>query len=258
MPLARVCVRFMAIVMTGWERIGLGAVAAMLLAMLAGLAAGQGAARPAPGPAAAATPRRIVSLNLCTDQLLLAVADRGQIAAVTRFATQPAMSAEADAARGLPVIGQGAEALAAIDPDMVMGMPATGSPMLTAIAGKRYRTLDLGWAANLADIRTQLRAVAQAAGQPRRAEAKLAAMDAILDHVGRPGRGRVAAYYQRRGPTSSLWRRRRRASPIRAPRCCTTPRCAPFRASMCRKPGRYAAAPPMRAPSRALRGRSRR
>lgn len=189
----------MAMVMTGRERIALAVVAAMLTAMALGLAGGQGAVRAAAAPMPAGAPKRIVSINLCSDQLLLAVADRHQIAGITRFATQPAMSAEAGAARGLPMIGQGAEALAAMDPDLVMGMPATGSPMLTAIGPRSIRTLDLDWAASLSDIRAQLREVATAVGHPQRAEVTLAAMDAILDRVGQPGRGRVGAYYQRRG-----------------------------------------------------------
>src|SRR3546814_5234381 len=45
--------------------------------------------------AADAAPRRIESLNLCADQLLIALADRDQIAALTQFARDPTLSHEA-------------------------------------------------------------------------------------------------------------------------------------------------------------------
>ena len=48
---------------------------------------------------AKAAPERIVSLNLCADQMLLALADRGQIAALSHLATDPGISAAAEAAR---------------------------------------------------------------------------------------------------------------------------------------------------------------
>ena len=49
-------------------------------------------------------PKRIVSLNLCSDQLVLALADRGQIAGLTSNVRDPDMSAAAEAARGLPML----------------------------------------------------------------------------------------------------------------------------------------------------------
>jgi iron complex transport system substrate-binding protein len=78
-------------------------------------------------------------------------------------------------------------------------MPATGNGALVALKRQQYRTLDLAGANSFADIEDQMRAVARALGHPERAETQLAAMDARLSRLGRPGRGRVAAYYQRRG-----------------------------------------------------------
>ena len=44
------------------------------------------------GAAQAAAPRRIVSINLCADQYLLALADRDQIVGLSQWAHNPAMS----------------------------------------------------------------------------------------------------------------------------------------------------------------------
>lgn len=83
-----------------------------LLAAAALLAGGAGllwAASSAPPVKAPAVPQRIVSINLCADQLVLALADRKQIAGLTKNATDAEMSGEAGAARGLPLLSNSAE-----------------------------------------------------------------------------------------------------------------------------------------------------
>ena len=50
-------------------------------------------------PAMADAPRRVVSFNQCGDQLVLALADPGQIAGLSPYAADPSLSAVADRAR---------------------------------------------------------------------------------------------------------------------------------------------------------------
>ncbi|HUD92970.1 ABC transporter substrate-binding protein [Sphingobium sp.] len=154
-------------------------------------------ARPAPGPIQ--PPKRIVSLNLCADQLILALADRGQIAGLTRNAMDRDMSAEVDRAKGVPMLANSAEQILAIDPDLVAGMPARRSAAVGGLKGRGYRTLDLTSADSLADIYASIRATAAAVGHPDRGDVMIARMKGELASLPRPGRGRVAAYYQRRG-----------------------------------------------------------
>jgi iron complex transport system substrate-binding protein len=141
-------------------------------------------------------PQRIVSLNLCSDQYVLALADADQIAGLTHNATDPTMSAAFDKARGLHMMGQSAEELLVIRPDLVIGMPAKRSGIM---AGRDYRTVDLTFANTYADIVTQIRQVATAVGQVPRGEALIARMDRELASVPHRSGVRVAAYYQRRG-----------------------------------------------------------
>ncbi|HKU96622.1 MAG TPA: ABC transporter substrate-binding protein, partial [Vineibacter sp.] len=49
-------------------------------------------------------PARVVSLNLCLDQLVLAVAAPGQVIAVSDVAQDPHLSAQWRAARALPAV----------------------------------------------------------------------------------------------------------------------------------------------------------
>ncbi|MGE4321645.1 MAG: ABC transporter substrate-binding protein [Sphingobium sp.] len=151
------------------------------------------------GVNAAPAPGRIVSLNLCADQYLLALADRAQIAGLTRNAANPDMSAAAAQAAGFPILKGSAEEVLAIDPDLVVGVPARRSSMMAALSGEQYPMVDLTPAHSYADIVAQIREVAQAVGHPARGEALIARMDRELAAIPRPRRGGVAAHYQRRG-----------------------------------------------------------
>jgi iron complex transport system substrate-binding protein len=145
-------------------------------------------------------PQRIVSLNLCADQYLIALADPAQIAALTRFARDPQLSAGAAAAIHLPVSRGSAEDVLALRPDLLVIAPGPQRETARAIAGRAIPTLTVDFADDYADIVAQTRAVATAIGHPARGEALVRRMDAALADLPRgAGRGRVAAYYQRRG-----------------------------------------------------------
>jgi iron complex transport system substrate-binding protein len=149
-------------------------------------------------PPVGAPPHRIVSLNLCADQLLVALADPGQIAALTDLSRDPAMSAVARRAATLPVARGAAEAVLALRPDLLLASPGTSSATMAHLRG-RYVEVDLPPADRYADIVGQVRTVAAAVGHPDRGEALIRRMDARLARIARTGRGRIAASYQRRG-----------------------------------------------------------
>jgi len=166
-----------------------------LLTILIIAAAGASAAAAAPRP-----PARIVSLNLCADQYLLALADPAQIVALTRFARDPNMSAAANAARTIPVSRGSAEDVLMLRPDLVISSPFRRQTVAAVLAGRNVATLDLPPADSYTAIVTQVRQVAAAIGHPDRGETLIRRMDTALARLPRaPGGGRTAAYYQRRG-----------------------------------------------------------
>ena len=173
-----------------------------LLAAAGLLACGAGllwAASPAPPAKAPAVPQRIVSINLCADQLVVALADRQQIAGLTKNATDPEMSGEAAKAHGIPLLSNSAEQILAIEPDLIVGMPASRSAALAALPEQNYPLLDLATADRLDEIYASIRETAAAVGHPARGTALIARMERELAGLSKPGKGRVAAYYQRRG-----------------------------------------------------------
>jgi iron complex transport system substrate-binding protein len=157
------------------------------------------AASPAPLAKAPAVPQRIVSINLCADQLVLALADRKQIAGLTKNATDIEMSGEAAKAKDIPLLSNSAEQILAIEPDLIVGMPASRSAALRALPEQSYPLLDLATANTLDEIYTSIRQTAVAIGHPERGDALIARMKSELAGLPKPGKGRVAAYYQRRG-----------------------------------------------------------
>jgi iron complex transport system substrate-binding protein len=157
---------------------------------------------PATAPAAPRrpVPHRIVSLDLCADQLLVALADRGQVAGLTEWARDPDLSAVAREARGWPFTRRSAEEVMALRPDLVIGAPPRTRAAIAPLHLPASALIDLPMQNDVAGIERAIGTVAAAVGHPARGARLIAAMRAQLAAIGRPpGRGRVAAYYQRQG-----------------------------------------------------------
>ncbi len=146
--------------------------------------------------AASEPPRRIVSLNLCADQYLLALADRAQIVALSRLSTDPAISAAAEAARGLAQTGGTAEEVLALTPDLVLVGPLDRLGTARILASRGLRVERMALPRSFAETQAELRRIAALLGHPARGEALAARLDAMPLQL---GRSPVAMPYERRG-----------------------------------------------------------
>jgi iron complex transport system substrate-binding protein len=154
----------------------------------------------APLPAPRAVPRRIVSLNMCADQLLVALADRRQIAALTEWARDPQLSSVAGQALTLPFTHRSAEEVLVLRPDLVIGAPFRTQAVLAPLKARGVAMLDLPDGQGVAGIEQSITALAAAVGHPDRGRRLIATMRRELAAIGPPpGRRRIAAYYQRQG-----------------------------------------------------------
>jgi iron complex transport system substrate-binding protein len=151
-----------------------------------------------PRPQRPDRPQNIVSLNVCADQYLIALADPGQIAALSSNARDPGLSAAAAQARRFRILRRASEEVLAIRPDLIVGYPV-GAGMIAGAPPGRWRTLGVPDAPDYGAIRRQIRDVARAVGHSGRGEALIARMDRELSALPRARRDGVAAYYQRRG-----------------------------------------------------------
>lgn len=130
--------------------------------------------------AACADVQRVVSLYPCLDTILVHVADRAQIAALSYYASDPRSSTVADIAKTLPMTFGTAEEIIALRPDLVIS--SRYAPQQTHAALKR-----LGVEVALFDVPlsvaesiAQVRAMAQAVNRPARGEAVVAEIETAL------------------------------------------------------------------------------
>lgn len=129
---------------------------------------------------ASAKPERIVSLNLCTDQLVMLLADRERIASVSYLAADPHASALASEAAGFRVNHGLSEEILPMNPDLVLAGAFTSRPTVFLLRKLGYSVVELPVASSLDDIRSNIRVVAEAIGEQARGEAMVAAFDARL------------------------------------------------------------------------------
>jgi iron complex transport system substrate-binding protein len=127
---------------------------------------------------ATSPPRRIVSLNLCADQFLLAFAPREAIASLSPSAADPGFSYLAEAAAGLPRNAGDGERIALAPPDLVLAGPwdQRAKRLLLARAGAPMHVI--GFWESFDDGAARIRAAGRALGADEKAEVLVAAIDA--------------------------------------------------------------------------------
>lgn len=133
-----------------------------------------------PASATAATPQRVASLNLCTDQLLLLLLPRERIASVTEWATKPESSYMAAAARGIPINYGQAEAVLPQQPDLIVAGEYNDHTMLAMLRKLGYRVEVTRVPRNLDEARRFILEFGELLGADERARALVADMDRRL------------------------------------------------------------------------------
>lgn len=150
--------------------------ALFLVLLLAGLAA---------APAAAA-PRRVVSMNLCADQLLVLLADPADILSLSPLSRDPVLSYVAPRVMDVPQNHGMVEEIFPHGPDLVLAGSYTARPAVAFLKSKGIPVLELAIPSTFDEIRAQVRRVAEALGRTDRGEALLAGMDRTLADVRPP------------------------------------------------------------------------
>jgi iron complex transport system substrate-binding protein len=128
--------------------------------------------------ASADAPRRVVSFNQCADQLVLALADPGQIAGLSPYAADPSLSAVAEQARAFPRLDWQAESTIALGPDLVL-IGQNDRPVTKHILRSQgLRLYEIPLIADIEVARRQIVEVAAVLGHPERGATLLAELDA--------------------------------------------------------------------------------
>jgi len=128
---------------------------------------------------AEAQPRRVASLNLCTDELLLLLAAPEQIASVTHLAQQPAETPLWREARRHPRNDGSLLSVARYRPDLVLTVGGGARDRGRIAARLGITVVDLPHAGSLDDIAVAVRRIAAALGRERRGEFILRGLTAL-------------------------------------------------------------------------------
>lgn len=153
--------------------------------------------RAAAGSAAVQPPARIVSLNVCTDQILVDLVAPSRIRALSWLATDPTLSSIADRARAFPGVRDQAEEVLALDPDLVIAQEYSATATVSMLERLGRKVLMVPLATDFDGIRKAVRTIAAAVGETARGEAIVTRFDTRLAAV------RPAAREHR--PTALAW-----------------------------------------------------
>lgn len=129
--------------------------------------------------------QRIVSLNLCTDQLLMALVPPERIASLTWLSRSEGDPALLALAQRLPANHGGAEEVLALRPDLVIAGRFTTGTTRALLRKVGVPLLEVDSANDWAGVRRITRQVAAAVGEVARGEALLQEMDALLAQLAR-------------------------------------------------------------------------
>lgn len=156
-------------------------------------------------PAVARKPQRIVSLNLCVDQILVDLVSRRRIRALSHLATDPSVSAIAGKARGLVTTRGDPEEVVRFNPDLVIAGTFTTKATTNLLTRLGLRVLVMPLAQDFAGIRLAVRTIAAAVGEPDRGAVVVARFDRKLSDLSRQrpvGRRPTALVYGVNGITA--------------------------------------------------------
>ena len=127
-----------------------------------------------------AAPQHIMSLKLCTDELLMDMAKPEQIASISYLSREKAALKIWPQAARIPVNHNTAEEVLAVHPDLVLTDEFTTPLMRAVLARSGAKVVEVPSAETFDQIRAVTRTVADAIGARPRAETLIAHMDDTL------------------------------------------------------------------------------
>ncbi|HUO02991.1 MAG TPA: ABC transporter substrate-binding protein [Rhizomicrobium sp.] len=125
-------------------------------------------------------PQRIMSLTVCTDDLLMDLAPPSRIASISYLSREKAALRLWPEAAHLPVNHNSAEEILAERPDLVLTLTYASTDMEPLLEKSGTRMLEVPEPQNFDQIRSVTRMVGDAIGARARAEQLIARMDATL------------------------------------------------------------------------------
>ena len=147
-------------------------------------------------------PARVVSINLCTDQLAMMLAAPGQLVSVSHLATEEQSSSMVDEARAYLANRGQVEQVFLMRPDLVLAGTYTQISTVSLLRDLGVEVVQVPPATSLAEAVEQVRAVGRALGQEAKANALADGFAAEIEAARFHGDLRTAAFYYPNGYTT--------------------------------------------------------
>ena len=116
-------------------------------------------------PAAAQAPRRVVTLNLCLDQMALRLAAPGQLVGVSYLSQDPHLSVLAERAAAIAPVRDSIETILTLQPDLVILAKDSHARLKRLLRDAGIRVLELSWATSIEQAETVIEQMAGALGR---------------------------------------------------------------------------------------------
>lgn len=156
------------------------------------------------GVAVAAPPTRVVSINLCADQLAVALLPRERLVSLSPLAADPDLSYVAPQVGDLHRNRAAAEEILALKPDLVLAGRDAARQSANMLRRLGVEVFDVEAPTSFAGIVAEVRRIAARLGTEARGEELIAGMEATLAAAGarRSNSSPRAAYYYPNGFTA--------------------------------------------------------
>ena len=151
---------------------------------------------------AADIPQRVVSINVCTDQLALLLAGKGQLQSVSYLSRDPELSVMAREADDLPVNHAQAEEVFLMKPDLVLAGSFSSRATVGLLRKLGVRVEEFAPARSFSDIEDHLRRMGDLLGNQMGASQQIDKMKAALAAIRPPAQRKTVALYYANSYTS--------------------------------------------------------
>ncbi len=148
-------------------------------------------------------PGKVVSMNLCTDQLAMLVAKSGQLYSVSHFAKQPEVSVLAKKAQRYVTNHGQAEEIFLLQPDLVIAGSYSTRATVSLLRRLGFPVEVFKPAESFEGIRRNIKRMGRILGRLEQAERLVKTFDKTIDNVSSSAQsGRLAALYYKNSYTS--------------------------------------------------------
>ena len=129
-------------------------------------------------PAHAQSPKRVVTVNLCLDQIALRLAAPGQLVGVSYLSLDPGISVQVDRARAIAPVRATVESILELRPDLVIFDSVAHANVKRLLRGAGVPLLEVPWASSLDEAEELIARISVALGREEAGRALIADMQA--------------------------------------------------------------------------------